>query len=659
MHQVYKCLNVNFDKKESRMRNFFAVLISIASFLTLFGQQEVRIGKYVLSTTDLAVTTFNNGDIIPVVKSAEEANSYALKGKPSCIKVGGSVWYNWYAVNDPRGIAPAGWHVPNEWELSNLIDFCRSNIYWVAEKKNRTILPGTPTRVEYLQPEFNWWAYGENKEFYDSFVQQLSCPSAIGPLTLEIAKKTDFYPVRVFANNPNQIFAREYFLKTQNFEVNTGNEQWKLVVKCDNCDSDAEEANNCIGKATLFLTNTTDSLEHYKIEIDDFGFTKKEGLIISDLGVRFEDFNFDGKLDFGLGFGSDPFEYPSRVFFLDDVRKKAEFNKEFNRLFLLGEISSFELQTRTFEGFTSMADSYEIVEYYSCPTDSLENFARYTLPSELEPYRIKYPNLFLVNYFSFSDHEITRFNPKSYGYEQYTLDDWGYGEMHAVKGGHPYWVELTKDGIHVEVQKIDSAAYHIAAQSRQENPFNLISDHENYNSETIYLKRYAKGVKRKGDKLILKTENGQLLEFKNTEEPYCSSSYFGLTEDQKSWIVRSAYEESEAYVQYIINCATGSIDSSMFSFPRYSPNGMYCAEGDYADMEGIGSLILYSLKNGKWLPIVNVTFENLEFSFAPYDLFWIDDKTMLVKQLKFKSSQQGDEYFEYAKFMFDFNETRR
>jgi len=654
-----KCLNGIFETKEFRMRRFFAVFISFISVFTLYGQQGVRIGKYVLSTTDLTVTSFNNGDLIPVVKSAEEANSYALKGKPACMKFGGSVWYNWHAVNDSRGIAPTGWHVPNERELSNLIDFCRGKIYWVAEKKNRTILPGTPTRVEYLEPEFNWWAFGENKEFYDPFVQQLKCPSAMGPLTLEIAKKTDFYPVRVFADNPNQIFAREYFLKTQNFEVNTGNEQWKLSVKCDDCDSDAEEATNCIGKATLFLTNTRDSLEHYKIEIDDFGFAKKDGLIVSELGVRFEDFNFDGQLDFGLGFGSDPFEYPSRVFFLDKVRKRAEFNQEFNRLFLLGEISSFDLQTRTFEGFTSMADSYEIIEYYVCPKDSASKFASYTLPSELLGRKINYPDVYLVDYFSLLDHEITRFNLESYGYEQYTLDDWGYGEMHAVEGGHPYRVELTKNGVHVEVQKIDSAAYYSAAQNIQENPFTLVYDNEDFNSEAIYLKKDGKGVKRKGGTLIFKTENGQLLEFKNTEEPYYSSSYFGLTEDQKSWIVRSAHEESEAYVQYIIDCATGSIDSSMFSFPRYSPNGMYCAEGDYGGMEGIGKLILYSLKNGKWLPFVKVTFENLEFSFAPYDLFWIDDKTMLVKQLKFKSSQQGDEYFEYAKFTFNFNETRR
>ena len=31
--------------------------------------------------------------------------------------------YNWYAVNDPRGLAPAGWHVPSDAEWTILSDF--------------------------------------------------------------------------------------------------------------------------------------------------------------------------------------------------------------------------------------------------------------------------------------------------------------------------------------------------------------------------------------------------------------------------------------------------------------------------------------------------------------------------------------------------------
>ncbi len=31
--------------------------------------------------------------------------------------------YNWYAVNDQRGLAPVGWHVPNNEEWDTLITY--------------------------------------------------------------------------------------------------------------------------------------------------------------------------------------------------------------------------------------------------------------------------------------------------------------------------------------------------------------------------------------------------------------------------------------------------------------------------------------------------------------------------------------------------------
>ena len=30
--------------------------------------------------------------------------------------------YNWYAVNDPRGLAPEGWHIPSDFEWTTLIN---------------------------------------------------------------------------------------------------------------------------------------------------------------------------------------------------------------------------------------------------------------------------------------------------------------------------------------------------------------------------------------------------------------------------------------------------------------------------------------------------------------------------------------------------------
>ncbi len=636
--------------KQLDMKVVFSIILCLLGFESF--SQEVRIGNQVVSTQDLMVTKFNNGDPIPIVKSFEESNSYALKGKPACMKVGNSIWYNWYAVNDSRGIAPSGWHVPNVHELSVLIQVCRQNIRWVAEKDNRTILPGTPTRLIKNEPEFNWWAKGENREFNESSVSRLKCPTSMGPLSIEIAKKSNFYPVRVFADYPNQIMAREYFLKKQTFEIITGNNQWKVVLTSENCDTDDNEESQCNGKATLIVTNISDSLDSYKIELDQIYFLKKDGAIVSNLGVRFEDFNFDGKLDFGIGFTENPFEYTPKVFFLDKNKKRAIFNEEFNKLFQLGESSFFDLETGHFGGMTTMANYYENIEYHLCPLDSLSKYEDYQFPSELADYKINYPNVFLIDYFLISENNLVRFKSSIHSYEKFTLDDWMYGEFYSTVGSDPYTIESIENGVSIEVQKIDSSTYYNAAQNIQENPFINDLEDEDYNPELIYLKKFGDGVKRKGDKLVFKTENGRQLEFNNSDSPY-STIYYGFTEDQKSWIVRQ-YGAFDAYEQLIIDRKTGTIDSSMLSFPRFSPNGLYCVEGNYFAMENLGVLNLYTLINGNWFPLVDYTFEDLEFGFAPLDLFWVDDKTIFVKQLKHKSNIERDVYFEYAKFTFHF-----
>ena len=79
-------------------------------------------------TTNLAVTHYRNGDKIPQVRN--QANWNTLTTGAWCWynndSATGAVYgrlYNWYAVNDPRGLAPAGWHVPNDAEWARVSTF--------------------------------------------------------------------------------------------------------------------------------------------------------------------------------------------------------------------------------------------------------------------------------------------------------------------------------------------------------------------------------------------------------------------------------------------------------------------------------------------------------------------------------------------------------
>ena len=88
----------------------------------------------VLSTTicdqdwmvkNLDVTTYRNGDPIPQVIDPSawvELTTGAwcyYDNDPANSAIYGKL-YNWYAVNDPRGLAPVGWHVPSDAEWTML-----------------------------------------------------------------------------------------------------------------------------------------------------------------------------------------------------------------------------------------------------------------------------------------------------------------------------------------------------------------------------------------------------------------------------------------------------------------------------------------------------------------------------------------------------------
>jgi uncharacterized protein (TIGR02145 family) len=80
---------------------------------------------------NLSVFYFRNGDPIPIVKTDEAWKKAGENGEPACCYYENNaeygktygVLYNWYAVNDPRGLAPEGWHVPTDAEWTVLTNY--------------------------------------------------------------------------------------------------------------------------------------------------------------------------------------------------------------------------------------------------------------------------------------------------------------------------------------------------------------------------------------------------------------------------------------------------------------------------------------------------------------------------------------------------------
>jgi hypothetical protein len=89
------------------------------------GQDEgVRIGRQVWMTANLDTGAYRNGDPIREAGSVSEWNDAISKGEGAWCRYDNDSrngrLYNWYAVNDPRGLAPSGWRVPSDGDWAEL-----------------------------------------------------------------------------------------------------------------------------------------------------------------------------------------------------------------------------------------------------------------------------------------------------------------------------------------------------------------------------------------------------------------------------------------------------------------------------------------------------------------------------------------------------------
>lgn len=86
---------------------------------------SIRIGIQVWQAKNLDVAFYRNGDPIPQVKdaaawSALTTGAWCWYNNDSTNGTKYGKLYNWYAVNDARGLAPQGWHIPSNAEWAAL-----------------------------------------------------------------------------------------------------------------------------------------------------------------------------------------------------------------------------------------------------------------------------------------------------------------------------------------------------------------------------------------------------------------------------------------------------------------------------------------------------------------------------------------------------------
>jgi hypothetical protein len=144
---------------------------------------EVAIDKYVWMETNLNVDKFRNGDPIPEARTKEDWLSAAKNGKPAwCYyENNGEKYgklYNWYAVNDPRGLAPEGWHIPSDEELMDRVyysDFPRllGGFRWHDNESSNSGL-------FWAEGEAGFWWSSTESGWDDAWSRSISANGSVG-----------------------------------------------------------------------------------------------------------------------------------------------------------------------------------------------------------------------------------------------------------------------------------------------------------------------------------------------------------------------------------------------------------------------------------------------------------------------------------------------
>ena len=209
-----------------------AIFIVFAVFAFLITQKElsagpilfkaVTIGAQQWMAENLNTSNYRIGDPIPQVDDPEAWSM--LKTGAWCYhenKSGNSVTYgklyNWYAVNDPRGLAPEGWHVASDAEWQELVNTLggekaagtklKSQVLWkepLVGADNRSGFTAIPSGFRssngsyaLLGTNSSFWTSTENNAYSAWYREMYNSYSAVYRIS---ASKTQGFAVRCVKN---------------------------------------------------------------------------------------------------------------------------------------------------------------------------------------------------------------------------------------------------------------------------------------------------------------------------------------------------------------------------------------------------------------------------------------------------------------------------
>lgn len=190
--------------------------------------KTITIGSQTWMAENLRVTKYRNGDPIPNVINKEDwyqtrSGAYCWSDHDITKKSTYGALYNWYAANDKRNIAPAGWHVPTDAEWETLITYLGGQdvagdklkeigtTHWVSPntcKDNAsgfTALPGGYRNTDLNTfPDIRvigyWWSATSKEDYPLGLVWARKMKHSISGVERTVLKKSDGFSIRLIKN---------------------------------------------------------------------------------------------------------------------------------------------------------------------------------------------------------------------------------------------------------------------------------------------------------------------------------------------------------------------------------------------------------------------------------------------------------------------------
>jgi uncharacterized protein (TIGR02145 family) len=186
--------------------------------------KTVKINTQIWMSENLNVSHFLNGDTIPETKTPEDWEMAGIAKKPAWCYYNNDTTntskyqklYNWYAIKDPRGLAPEGWHIPSNTDWMTLVKFCgtvdvaggklKSKSGWTQNGDNISGFTGLPGGNRSQKGDFSgikikgqFWSSSEDMLIKDQAYSVMLIYSSIEALYIK-ANKGNGFSVRCVKN---------------------------------------------------------------------------------------------------------------------------------------------------------------------------------------------------------------------------------------------------------------------------------------------------------------------------------------------------------------------------------------------------------------------------------------------------------------------------